>query len=242
VADVNANSLENLILVAGHAVYVGRDLLHPDRDENWFLQPFQKGEPPFYLEHIRKGVELAANDVRSLVVFSGGQTRREAGPRSEAQSYWILAEHFEWWSAAPVSHRSTTEEFARDSFENLIFGICRFNEFSGRYPSTVTVVSWAFKQHRFELHREALRFPASRFIFCGVNQPVDLLAAQKGETKAIAAFKTDPYGTDDTDLGKKRMDRNPFNRCHPYSASCPEARGILQHTGPDLYAGEIPWN
>ncbi len=232
--------LERLVLVAGHAVYVGQDFLRPEDDRNWFLQPFQRGEPPYYIEHIRAGIDLTARDSLSLLIFSGGQTRLEAGPRSEAQSYWNLADHYRWWSLPGVSKRATTEEFARDSFENLLFGICRFRECTGRYPERVTVVSWTFKEERFSLHREALRFPESRFTFHGANQPADLPAAQKGEAKAIADFTSDPYGMGNN-LGQKRADRNPFGRWHPYALSCPDLADLLQYPGPSRYAGSIPW-
>jgi len=240
VAAPDWNKLENLILVAGHAVYVGHDFLSPESDRNWFLQPFQRGEPRFYIEHIRAGVDVAAKDTSSLLVFSGSQTRREAGPRSEAQSYWNLADYHRWWSLPQVSGRATTEEFARDSFENLLFAICRFRECTGRYPRSVAVVSWAFKEERFGLHRDALRFPPTRFLFHGANQPEDIAGAQKGETKAITDFKRDPYGMGQN-LGGKRADRNPFNRWHPYAQSCPELGGILAHGGPALYEGALPW-
>src|ERR1035438_186363 len=134
--------LKNLILVAGHAVYTGDDFKDPEKDDNWFLQPFQKGEPPFYIEHIRKGVELAEEDRTALLVFSGGQTRLDAGPRSEAQSYWMVANHFHWWWRTNGQLRATTEEFARDSFENVLFGLCRFWECIRRKPDTLTVVGW----------------------------------------------------------------------------------------------------
>jgi len=125
-----SSHLVNLVLVAGHAVYVGQDFLDPEQDRHWFLQSFQRGEPPFYIEHIRAGIDVASRDPSSLLVFSGGQTRGEAGPRSEAQSYWNLAEHFRWWSTPEISGGTTTEEFARDSFENLLFAICRFKEWT----------------------------------------------------------------------------------------------------------------
>lgn len=236
-----AEQLKNLVIVAGHAVYVGQDLLHPELDRNWFLQSFQRGEPPLYIGHIRSGVDVARDDPGSLLVFSGGQTRREAGPRSEGQSYWNLAEYFRWWSSPEVSGRSTTEEFARDSFENLLFSICRFKEWTGRYPQKIHVVSWTFKRKRFDLHREALRFPKSRFEFHGANQPEDLVGAEKGEAKAIAAFEKDPYGTG-KDLGQKRVDRNPLSRTNPYPVSCPELESILLHRGPTLYEGKLPWS
>jgi len=233
-------SQAHLIVVAGHAVYTGGGEPHPEDDAHWLLQPFQRDEPRFYLEHVRAGVELAARAPEALLVFSGGQSRREAGPRSEAEGYRRLADRFGWWSQRGVALRTATEEFARDSFENLLFGICRFREHAGRYPETVSVVSWGFKAARFDLHREALRWPAARFAFAGVNEPIDLAAALAGERNAIEAFRRDPYGTGD-DLVAKRVQRNPFNRQPPYEESCPELAGLLRHRGPDLFQGRLPW-
>ena len=210
-------------------------------DSSWFLEEFQRGEPPFYAEHIFRGVELADSDRKSLLIFSGGQTRYEAGPRSEAQSYWMIADHFKWWFRTNVKLRATTEEFARDSFENLLFGICRFKECVGKYPEQITVVSWAFKRGRFELHRQAIRFPKNKFVFEGINNPVDLEGAIKGEEKnGIGPFSEDPYGSTDP-LASKRKKRNPFNRQHGYTISCPELRDLLNYPGPDIYKGNLPW-
>ena len=249
------DNLRHLIIVACHAVYVAEDFSEPLSDSSWFLQDFQKGEPPFYVEHIRRGIELADDDKEALLVFSGGQTRYEAGPRSEAQSYWMIADHFEWWFRTNVKLRATTEEFARDSFENLLFSICRFEECVGKYPEKIIVVSWAFKKERFDMHRKAIRFPSSRFTFEGVNNPVDLTAAEDGERKAIEDFKQDPYGTrenrgDERDengrlikfLGDKRRERNPFNRQHSYLTSCSELKGLLCHSGPEIYKERLPWD
>lgn len=188
------SELENLIIVAGHAVYVADNFDQPEADASWCLQSFQKGEPPFYIEHIERGVELANADPKSLLVFSGGETRLEAGRRSEAESYLRLAEHYNWWQKPDVKSRATTETFARDSFENLLFSICRFRLCAGRYPQTITVVSWAFKARRFDLHRQAIRFPKSRFHFIGTNNPIDLVSAERGEQLAIEAYSLDPFG------------------------------------------------
>ena len=38
-----------------------------------------------------------------------------------------------------VRWRSLTEEHARDSFENLLFSVCRFRELTGTYPLNITV-------------------------------------------------------------------------------------------------------
>lgn len=60
------------------------------------------------------------------------------------------------------------QEHARDSFENLLFGLCRFHELTGAYPAHVTVVSYSLKKRRFvDLHRAALRWPANLFHFIG---------------------------------------------------------------------------
>jgi hypothetical protein len=240
-SDIHWKELKNLILVAGHAIYTAESFNDPTGDESWLLQPFQKGEPPFYVEHIHKGVELAATDPLSLLLFSGGQTRAGAGPRSEAQSYWMIARHFLWWESADVESRATTEEFARDSFENLLFGICRFFECAGRYPETIRVVGWAFKARRFDLHRAAINFPKSKFLFSGVNNPVDLERAQRGEEQAIALFEKDPYGAGDQ-LGSKREERNPFNRSHPYEKSNPKLIELLRHRGTRKFEGSLPWS
>lgn len=242
--------LSHLIIVPGHAVYTALDYTRPTADASWFLQDFQRGEPTFYLEHIRRGIELAAQDKRALLVFSGGQTRSEAGPRSEGLSYWLLAEHFGWWGQPEkVRERAFAEEYARDSFENLLFGVCRFREVTGRYPHRLTVVGWGFKAERFELHRAALRWPVERFEYITANDPHDLAAAFTGETRhALEPFQRDPYGTQTAApepqislLGDKRAARNPFRRTAPYALSCPEINALLTHRGPELFSGALPW-
>lgn len=239
------SNLRNLVLVAGHAVYIAPTFDHPEADANWALQDFQKGEGRFYIEHIHTGIELANRDNESLLLFSGGQTNELAGPRPEAQSYWLLAEHFNWWNCASVKLRTSTEEFARDSFENLLFGICRFYECTRRYPERVTIVSWAFKKERFDCHRIAIGFPQDRFAFVGANNPVDLDTAMKGERRALTEFKEDPFGGNDSPgrLGDKRKKRNPFHRQHGYLASCPSEIGALLQFRSDriAYHGPLPW-
>jgi hypothetical protein len=139
-----------------------------------------------------------------------------------------------------MAARSTTEEFARDSFENLLFSICRFYECTGDYPRKIRVISWRFKEARFGLHRSALRIPPSSFEFHGINDPVNLEEAEQGEVQALQAFQEDPYGTHGV-LDDKRVERNPFCRYHPYASSCPELNGVLRHRGPERHTGSLPW-
>jgi hypothetical protein len=233
-------AFEHLILSPGHAVW--RLCGDPLADSSWYLRDYQKGEPRFYLEHIRHAVELASVDPTALLIFSGGQTFAEAGPRSEALGYWMLAEHSGWWGSTGARARSVTEEFALDSFQNVLFAICRFHEFTGGWPGKITVAGWGFKAQRFvDSHRSAVRFPAERFHYAPVNDPVDTDAAVRAEASNRAEFDTDPYGYWGTLAGKRRQ-RDPFRRRHGYRESCPELRALLDHRGPELFSGPLPWD
>lgn len=226
------------MIVAGHAVLIRNKNLSVD--SSWALLDFQRGEPRFYIEHVRAGVEAAAADTESLLIFSGGPTRVDAGPRSEALSYHEVATHFSWWGHDEVARRAILEDFSRDSFENLLFGLCRFKEYAGVYPESVALVSWAFKERRFGLHREAVGYPAERFRYIGPNNPRDIEQALQSERNAIQAYTADPYSSSER-FRQKRNDRNPFRRQNGYAISCPELKPLLDHEGPELYAGTLPW-
>ena len=220
----SAAAPSDLIIVAGHAPFHESVASVPDdpaRDEAWVLQEFQRGEPPLYLEHIRHGAARLRENVDALLIFSGGFTRREAGARwSEAATYHAIARHFGWWAGAEepgLAARVTEEDWSRDSFENLLFSLARFQQVTGAWPRHVTMISWAFKQARFDLHRTALRFPAARYRFDGFNAPHDLPAALAGEEKAVAEFTRNHYGSDGA-LARKRVERNPLERTHPFAS------------------------
>jgi hypothetical protein len=230
---------DHAVIVCGHSVLI--DPCRFDSDEGWALLEFQRGEPAFYVEHIRCGVERAGCDDSALLVMSGGQTRRAAGPRSEAAGYFEIAERRGWFGYPEARARAITEEFARDSFENLLFGICRFREYCGAYPARISLISWEFKRERFHLHCESIRFPAERFFYCGPNNPRDLDQAIESERRALSAYRADPYSAG-ARFRAKRAERNPFRRQHGYSISCPEVAALFQHQGPELYQGAIPWS
>lgn len=231
--------LRHLVLVAGHAIPHRFDRL--DSDDGWCLKPFQKGEGPSYIEHVRTGVAEAAKDPQALLIFAGTQSDHAAGPRSEAQGYWLIADHHNWWWHHPeIATRATTEEFSQDSFQNLLYGICRFRECTGRYPTRITAVGWAFKAARFDFHREALRYPVAQYRYLGPNDPPTIAEARPFEAACLAAFHRDPYGTA-PELSAKRQSRNPFRRHHAYPLTCPEIAPLLTHAGPSLYPGPLPW-
>lgn len=224
--------MTRLVIVAGHAVL--RELGDPRDEHNWFLLPFQAGEVPCLIGHVEAGVRAAAADDDALLVFSGGQTRAEAGPRSEAESYHHVAAHERWFGCPEVAGRVALEEYARDSFENLLFSLGRFHQVTGRWPEHATFVSWRFKQQRFELHREAIRWPAGRFTFLGANDPPALDQATAAEARTMAGYRADPYSAS-PEFAAKKASRNPFGRVPPYAA----LEGLMRPGGP---AEPLPWD
>lgn len=218
---------ERLIVVPGHAPLSQN--VRPDQlpssdqiaaDQHWELQSFQAGEPPFYIDHIRAGVDRLHQDPGSVLMFSGGHTREAAGPWSEAASYLAVAGLHNFWQAtdteaAQLERRTLKEEHARDSLENLRFSLGLFYQQYHRLPSFITVVGWGFKSQRFDQHRQALGIPAERFAYHGVNEPADLAGAQQGEAKALTLFQQDPLGEKPL-LSQKKQQRNPHNQVIPY--------------------------
>jgi len=255
------SSLDHLVVVAGHAVVVAESLDSAEwQDDVWYLLDYQRNQdlPHELVAHIKRGVEVAAQDSEALLVFSGGQTRSAAGPRDEGSSYYRVAEHYKWWGHAStagssqdsgllIQQRTVTEDYATDSFQNLLFSVARFNEVVGHYPGRITVVGFEFKRRRFEeLHRAALDFPRSRFQYIGV-QPTrgsrfDFASAELGERRnAVRQFEADPYGCNNPDLEAKRDARNPFRRTNPYPLACPELADLFNWCGTEVFPGPLPW-
>lgn len=237
-------NLKNLVMVAGHSVYTSSSCGKFDNENSWFLESYQKhpGQAATFLAHIREGVEVASKDDEALLLFSGGETRKDAGPRSEAQSYWLVADSKGWFGEGNVRERALTEEHARDSFENLLFSVCRFRELTGTYPQNITVVSYDFKEERFaKLHRLAIGFPESRFFYVGTPaSTTSTEAAKKGESLVRSQFEKDPYGCVSS-LHHKKLHRDPFHRSIPYPNGCPEIEGLFKYCDTSLYGGPLPW-
>lgn len=239
------DKLRNLVMVAGHSVYTSNSCEKVDKEDSWFLESYQKhpGQAATFVTHIKDGVDITANDNEALLLFSGGETRKDAGPRSEAQSYWMVAESKGWFGKPEiVKWRALTEEHARDSFENLLFSVCRFRELTGSYPHNITVVGYDFKEERFtHFHRSAIGFPETRFFYAGT--PASLTskeAALKGEALVRAQFQDDPYGCSGS-LRRKKLGRDPFHRSIPYPNGCPEIEGLFRYCGKTPYHGFLPW-
>ncbi len=270
---LSARQYNHLIVVAGHAVMRLSHLADADRsDDGWYLLDYQKGQgyPSIITSHIQAGINVASKDSSSILLFSGGQTRKDVGPLSEAASYYYLAEEKQWISDSGESTSTTTtsnggttigqlspssstlhdriylEEYARDSFENLLFSVCRYYELTNMYPQHITMIGFDFKRQRFtDLHRMAIQYPANNFTYLGIESPQDKFdqhRAEQGEEVVLNEFRKDLYGCNNEELAHKRIARNPFHRTIPYELACPGMRELLDWCGPQVIdSKQIPW-
>lgn len=204
------------------------------RDE-WALASFQiEGNDHLsFKEHISRSINLLKTDRQAALIISGGQTKAASGPILESYSYYRLglALFPNDWSSN--SNRIFIEEHARDSFENVLFLICRFYELFQFYPTTVTIVGFEFKRQRFvnQHLRQALLFPFENIRYVGNspnptyrereqrNRYFDELDASEA-LHARNLFEMDWYGRTDP-LFSKKASRDPFKRCHGYTISNP---------------------
>lgn len=122
--------------------------------------------------------------------------------------------------AAPLSStRVLLEESARDSLENLAYGVARFAQqsASGAYPTRITIVGWPFKEARFRAHASALGLAEIPMTYIGAGTPGSVAEAEAGEARAVQAFAADPLGNKSPLLDKRRS-RNAGSRARPYDA------------------------
>lgn len=181
---------------------------------------------------------------------------RPAALTTEGESYLRLAISASLLPTAPAPStpfvRATTEDFALDSYENLLFSLARFHEVVGRYPARVTVVGFGVKEARFrELHRQTVGLAPEQFSYVGIDQDGDLDAFRRGEREfGYKPFVRDPTGCRPP-LVDKRVGRNVDRRWPSYHSSAPELRGLLEWcptvdeverlTGHE-WDGVLPWN
>lgn len=244
-AEITHPDLNHLIIVAGHAIWLGGSKYKKDID--WVLEPHQYGQTGTFVAHIRQGAKLAAESPKSLLIFSGGETRYAAGARSESQSYTALFQLLEQEDPILGSlDRVTTEEFARDSFENLLFSIARFYEVTGRYPDKISVVGFLFKQERYsDIHCKAIKFPKSKFTYHGIDPDgLDGEDLSGESTNAKLLFQKDLYGCKNKVLVNKKKGRNPGRRRHGYEITNPQLAELMNYCpadGATVYPGRLPW-
>ncbi|QQK47358.1 Rossmann-like alpha/beta/alpha sandwich fold [Penicillium digitatum] len=236
-SDANFAVCNHLIVVCCHAIYTGGSHLGASEDE-WLIEPFQKGETPTFINHVKAGLKALTEDSRGLLVFSGGPTKKPATELSEGQSYLNLARdnnYFQDMSTISTLDQSRViaETNATDSYQNLLFSLIQFWMYTGVYPRRVTVVTHEFKRARFmQCH-----FPAVGLVpvgleqedythkatVIGINPPEEITLPDtltRGEaTNGIGLWREDLYGVN-PDLVGKRVRRGWSPGMQNYTFSC----------------------
>jgi hypothetical protein len=216
--------LRHAAIVPGLAIYTGctaDDVANPFR----WIGAYQD-EAPLYIEHVKAAILAAAVKPDMFVILSGGETKHIVGPFSEALGLFRLCEQCQWFDHPDVRERTATEIFARDSFENVLNGVRRFEECVGYLPDEVMVFGYSFKEQRFKFHAETIRnnphLGCGKFTFnyIGVNNPPEAAltgpdGALAAEARTLALFNETPLG-DAGKLLQKRLQRDPFHRGNAY--------------------------
>jgi hypothetical protein len=268
------SSPSHAIVVCCHAIYVKppktlSDQIPSQDEKNWLIESFQRGETSTYIDHIETGVSLLIQDPSSILVFSGGATKRHLTSTAEAQSYLDVAIEHDLFgqdtTPSSLRQRMFVEERATDSFQNILLSLIQFplfvqqlREDSGTkveplYPDKLTIISHEFKRARFmELHIPAIHFPLSRTAFIGIDPPFspDRLAgiAEGDRLRGYGAWEKDLYAAGPV-LSRKRTTRgwdgSNFEREVLSRLNDRSIEGLCEwkggESGIEIWDGRAPW-
>jgi len=261
--------LDTLIVVCGHAIWVGGES-KGENEEEWLIEPFQSNETSTFIKHIEAGVRELSRRPGALLVFSGGATKRAKTDLTEAESYCNLAaakDMFDLEGKSALLDRMFQDRYATDSYQNVLLSLIQFPLFAQQYrerigtaaaspqclqwPSHLVVVSHEFKRARFvDLHLTAFKWRRSTE-FIGINPPfsaVKMAEIEDGDKKrGYGIWKDDIYGNGQI-LSEKRAARGyslehfregVLSRFDKNTLDVLE--GLLVHPGTKLFAKNLPW-
>ena len=106
-----------------------------------------------------------------------------------------------------MKDRIFAENYATDSYQNLLFSIILFRHETGNWPDHLTIISHAFKRNRFvNSHCISIQWPLERVTFKGIDPPPEITPKRllkAGESKATDAWVADMYGISGSLLAKR---------------------------------------
>lgn len=142
---------------------------------------------------------------------------------------------------------------ATDSYQNLLFPLLLYTTLFSRPPHSITLISHAFKHRRFlNLHLPAIRFPAEKLIYVGIDPPENVSPKKEleagEETKGYGVWKKDLYGV--REVLREKREKRGWSKSEEEtvlsSVSEEGPRGLLMwkggQVGVEIYGGELPWD
>lgn len=210
----------DLLILPCHSIWIPNDGDGTTLDE-WHLASFQHEGKDWlcFREHILTSISYLKTNPTTTLIISGGATKKDAGPVSEAYSYYLLMEKLGGSEFEKIKNRVYLEEYARDSFDNVAFLVCRYYQIHDTCPRNISVVGFEFKRNRFTKHHmPALGITEVEYIgntpYSDSSEYFEDL--EKSEYQhAVRHFERDWFGME-LPLADKRVQRNPFRRFHGY--------------------------
>ena len=190
---------DGLLVVCGHAIR---------QDGKWWGG--FAGEEPCYEAHVRDGVNLWRSEGYRALVFSGGHSRPNL-PVANTEAAGMREYAVEAGLIAPGESGVLLEEFARDSFENVLFSVLAYWRHFGAWPERLGVVTWKFKAMRQYLIGIALGFTGERFCFHGSGDP---RSRENAEDIGLASVF---YDSQIVDVRANRI-VDPLHRCEAFAS------------------------
>lgn len=89
--DAERESLNHLVLVPCHSIYIGLDYSHSalQRMSNWFLLSYQNQQQKEFITHMRLAARQTSTAASALLIFSGGKRYQRIEPKAVIiKIYW----------------------------------------------------------------------------------------------------------------------------------------------------------
>jgi len=148
---MQADRRGTLVLLACHGVYdPDADTMYTDRPEFVNDRPAYEAQIDYAFRHLRYCTNWRPGS-DPLLVISGSFSKQQRHC-SESRSYLELARHM----GLAVPDNVVLEEYALTSIENMLLSLYAYHDTRGAYPEAIDVISWAFKQRRFEVTLRAI--------------------------------------------------------------------------------------
>lgn len=229
----------NLIILPCHSVYKDEVISNIDpnagsKSESWILAPFQveADDHLSFIDHVERcNTLIKKRSDDAVLMLSGGFTKSQL-ELSESRSYFNLGLQRGWFDESMLNKSIFLEEFARDSYENVLFSLIRFYKLFHKYPKVITVVGFEFKEPRFvELHLKTLGYTGDNVEYIGIGpdfpkqtkfETLDEYTTKKDnyfkdleeseKEYAYNLFVENPFGSEGSKLHKKKISRDPWNK------------------------------